>query len=69
MNYQALGSLLGGLGSIYSGYMQGKLGRDMFNLEKNNLMYNRKQEEERLKGLGQIGSYYGTGSTADAIKV
>lgn len=53
-----VGTLLGGLGSIYGGYMQGKLGKDMFNLQKENLYYNRDQEKKRTDGLGNIGSYY-----------
>jgi len=61
------GTLLGGLGSIYGGYQQGKMAKDMFSLQKENLMYNRNEEEKRLKGLGGLGSSYGTSSTLGSL--
>lgn len=64
---QGLGSILGGLGSIYGGYQQGQMAKDMFNLQKNNMMYNRDEEEKRLKGLGGLGSAYGTSPTLGSL--
>lgn len=57
-NAGTIGSVLGGVGSIYSGYNQQKMGKKMFDLEKNNLFYNRDLEKKRTDGLGNIGSYY-----------
>lgn len=63
-----LGTLFSGLGSLYSGYMQNKMGNKMFNLERQNLLYNRDQEKKRLDGLGSLGNYYsGTANTVGSM--
>jgi hypothetical protein len=60
---QGLGSLMGGLGSLYSGYMQQKMAKDMFSMQKQSYNYQKDEEEKRLKGLGSLGGYYGNTST------
>lgn len=62
-NAYGIGSLLGGIGSIYGGYRQANMANKQFDLQKNDYWYNRKREEDRLSKLGTIGmGSYGYGA-------
>ena len=53
---QGLGTLMGGIGSIYGGYQQGKMANKMFDLERTSYLDRKKVEDERRNSLSNFGS-------------
>ena len=67
-NLQGLGSLVGGVGSIYGGIQQGDAANKMINLSEDELDFNKKlllaDEESKKRERAAYNRAYGTGVVA-----
>jgi hypothetical protein len=59
-NLSAVGTILGGVGSAYGAYRQGKEAKGLLDLQKKNYYYNKKRQEQAQLDLDSaVDDVYG----------